>query len=360
MPTISVIVPVYNVEKYLRRCVDSILAQTFTDIEVLLVDDGSTDGSGTICDEYAQQDSRVRVFHKANGGVSSARNLGLDEATGKWIAFVDSDDYIGVTLYEKIMDVSTEQDAVYFHFSTDNDGNITKIYQKKLRSLEQTPRSFSGFYHPREGEIRNDVFYDNSLAVFSFRAIYKKSFVDEYGIRFDTQQKTGEDRIFTYRVLLKARKVTVVDDEFGYYYFKRGVTSLTGEKDAQYYRKGVFQNHQRMDLLEQELCADNVAMTDSQLREIRLFRANKMLQDVVLNEFKFNAKNAAIQIEQYRKDDFFRFAISFCAAVDALSKKRISLFAKIVLVKLRFYGVLTLLYLISQKIRYILDRKKDL
>ena len=108
MPTISVIVPVYNVEKYLRCCVDSILAQTFTDIEVLLVDDGSTDSSGAICDEYAQLDRRVRVFHKTNGGVSSARNLGLDEATGRWIMFVDSDDKVSPEICERLLEHVSE------------------------------------------------------------------------------------------------------------------------------------------------------------------------------------------------------------------------------------------------------------
>ena len=92
-PKISVIVPVYNVEKYLPRCIDSILSQTFTDFELLLIDDGSPDNCGKICDEYAAKDSRVRVFHKPNGGVSSARNLGLDNARGEWIAFIDSDDF---------------------------------------------------------------------------------------------------------------------------------------------------------------------------------------------------------------------------------------------------------------------------
>ena len=86
-PKISVIVPVYNVEKYLRRCIDSILVQTFTDFELLLIDDGSKDKSGEICDEYAKKDKRVRVFHKVNGGVSSARNLGLDYAKGQWIGW---------------------------------------------------------------------------------------------------------------------------------------------------------------------------------------------------------------------------------------------------------------------------------
>ena len=93
MPAVSVIVPVYNVEKYLRRCIDSILAQTFTDFELILVDDGSPDNCGAICDEYAARDARVRVIHKENGGVSSARNAGLDAATGEYVAFVDGDDY---------------------------------------------------------------------------------------------------------------------------------------------------------------------------------------------------------------------------------------------------------------------------
>ncbi len=94
LPKVSVIVPVYKVEKYLPECIESVLAQTFTDFELILVDDGSPDNSGKICDDYAARDSRIRVFHKENGGVSSARNLGLDNARGEWIAFVDSDDWV--------------------------------------------------------------------------------------------------------------------------------------------------------------------------------------------------------------------------------------------------------------------------
>ena len=91
---ISVIVPVYNVEPYLRKCVDSILAQSYSNLEVILVDDGSPDGCGAICDEYAAKDARVRVIHKPNGGISDARNAGLDIMTGDYVTFVDSDDWI--------------------------------------------------------------------------------------------------------------------------------------------------------------------------------------------------------------------------------------------------------------------------
>ena len=93
-PKISIIIPIYKVEKYIRECLDSILNQTFTDWEALLIDDGSPDNSGVICDEYAAKDNRFKVFHKENGGVSSARNLGLEKATGEWVTFIDADDWI--------------------------------------------------------------------------------------------------------------------------------------------------------------------------------------------------------------------------------------------------------------------------
>lgn len=103
MPAISIIVPIYKVEKYLPRCLDSILAQTFADFECILVDDGSPDNCGKICDEYAEKDSRIKVIHKANGGQSSARNAGLDIAKGDYIGFIDSDDWIEPNMYELLL-----------------------------------------------------------------------------------------------------------------------------------------------------------------------------------------------------------------------------------------------------------------
>ena len=99
-PKISVIVPVYNVEKYLDNCINSIVNQTYDNLEILLVDDGSKDNSGSLCDEWALRDNRIKVIHKQNGGASSARNAGLDAATGEYIGFVDADDYIDIDMYE--------------------------------------------------------------------------------------------------------------------------------------------------------------------------------------------------------------------------------------------------------------------
>lgn len=108
MPKVSVIVPVYNAEKYLQECVDSILRQTLTDLELILVDDGSTDSSPAICDRYAEQDARVQVIHKPNGRAASARNAGLRAASGEYVAFVDSDDWISPEMYEKMLETGAD------------------------------------------------------------------------------------------------------------------------------------------------------------------------------------------------------------------------------------------------------------
>lgn len=116
-PKISVIVPVYNAEKYLHRCIDSILNQTFPDFELLLIDDGSKDQSGEICDEYAKKDSRVKVFHKENGGVSSARNVGIDNAVGEYICFCDSDDWVEKTWLLSFFERMCDNDMLITSFN---------------------------------------------------------------------------------------------------------------------------------------------------------------------------------------------------------------------------------------------------
>ena len=116
---ISVIVPVYNVMAYLTRCVDSIRKQTYRNLEILLVDDGSTDNSGALCEKFALEDKRIRVFHKENGGSSSARNLGIEKATGDFIGFVDSDDYIEPEMYERLLAMLLEENLLAVQCSRD-------------------------------------------------------------------------------------------------------------------------------------------------------------------------------------------------------------------------------------------------
>lgn len=136
-PKVSVIVPVYNVEKLLQRCIDSILAQTFTDFELLLIDDGSKDKSGEICDEYAAKDSRIRVFHKQNGGVSTARNIGIDKAQGEWIYFVDSDDIVLPSALGTFCSlIYSDSELVMAGFYTSDENNTVREQRKMVRQCE--------------------------------------------------------------------------------------------------------------------------------------------------------------------------------------------------------------------------------
>lgn len=173
MTNLSIIVPVYNAEKYLHRCIDSILAQTFTDFELLLIDDGSTDNSGFICDEYAQKDRRIRVFHKKNGGVSSARNLGLDNVSGEWITFVDSDDILV-------------------------DSNALTIFSSKNIDADLIVYSFLWnddlIECPCINNIKEIFFSYHSIAVWG--KIYKKSIIQQNHLSFNERINMGEDSLW--------------------------------------------------------------------------------------------------------------------------------------------------------------------
>lgn len=208
-PKISVIVPVYNTEKWLHRCVDSILAQTYTDFELLLIDDGSTDGSGEICDEYAEQDSRIRVFHKPNGGVSSARNLGLDNALGEWITFADSDDYV----YPIWLD----------NFSPEADNYDLKCQglksNKPLISLEHFGKG-QKYSFDYNGDILTliNLLFENTILGYLFLKIFKNSIISENHIRFNNNVKYREDELFFFQYSQFASRV-YSSSEIGYLYF---------------------------------------------------------------------------------------------------------------------------------------------
>lgn len=219
MPEISIIVPVYNVEKYLRRCVDSILAQTFTDFELLLIDDGSPDNSGAICDEYAAKDDRIRVFHKENDGVSSARNLGLDKAQGKYIGFVDGDDIVHEHFLTILHERIAGNDVVYCDsidfgdrcaFETDN--NV---------GYEQVDESF---------------IFDSKAYCVVWNKLYNRNAIDLF--RFDESLNNGEDTLFSYLVLSGCSRIGHVKKKL-YGYFRRddsatGTIGLKGRKDILY------------------------------------------------------------------------------------------------------------------------------
>lgn len=175
---ISIIVPVYNVEKYLRKCIDSIINQTYKNLEIILVDDGSPDNCGTICDEYAQKDNRIKVIHKENGGVSSARNEGLRSATGKWISFIDADDWIEEIFCEILLNkaVKNRCDVALCGYSRVTDNRIEKINangkdaffnSKEYLIKSLNPQTGFGFCHMKliKKEILNNISFNENIVV---------------------------------------------------------------------------------------------------------------------------------------------------------------------------------------------------
>lgn len=218
-PKISVIVPVYNVEKWLHRCIDSILAQTFTDFELLLIDDGSTDASGAICDEYAQRDSRVRVFHKPNGGVSSARNLGLDNAQGEWIAFCDSDDLVLPKWLDNYR-IGITGDAVMV-----SQGMIMKWNHGAHEECERSYRIGESFV--RDTPIALTLLFENNLGGYIGNKFYKNELIQNRGVRFREWVVCQEDEIFQYDYLRKDDRISYVDKVAYVYYCPESATKYS-------------------------------------------------------------------------------------------------------------------------------------
>ena len=179
---ISIIVPAYNCESTLNRCVESVLSQQFKDFELLLVDDGSTDGTPALCDAYAAKDSRVRAFHKPNGGVSSARNMGLDNAEGEWITFVDSDDVLAENALQLIADVVSQQDS-----------EIPDLIVENLMIIHHNEPAFA-LYGP--GLYTVNQLYGQGLWGAVWNKTFSRSIIEEYRIRFDESLRFSEDCLF--------------------------------------------------------------------------------------------------------------------------------------------------------------------
>ena len=211
---ISVIVPVYKAEKYLSECVDSILNQTFCDLELILVDDGSPDNSPVMCDEYAKMDSRVRVIHKKNGGVSSARNTGLDSATGEYIAFVDSDDFIESDMYERMMSVAVKYDCDVVLSDCKKDfGEYSEIYSHDIRG---------GFYGRKQLEqeyfqhllMMENVEYPATIS--NCVMLFRREIVSD--IRYMQGVRYSEDLLFGAQLMYRANSFFYMKGEALYHY----------------------------------------------------------------------------------------------------------------------------------------------
>lgn len=210
-PRVSIIVPVYNAEKYLASSLESVLKQTYRDFELLLIDDGSTDESGAICDEYEKKDARIRAFHKKNGGVSSARNLGLDHVSGEFFTFLDSDDELDADTLESVVQLADAHpnvdliDFPAFHYnSSGDDGKLVSVDEERMIHGDKEKTQY-WFYYPRFE---------------SWGRLYRKDKVE--GLRFNTNLKVGEDTVFFLNYFMNCEECIATPGGRYHYLYREG------------------------------------------------------------------------------------------------------------------------------------------
>ena len=230
-PLISVIIPVYNTEQYLSSCLKSILSQTFYNFEVLLINDGSTDHSGVLCDEFVKQDSRVRVFHQENTGVSAARNVGLKHANGKWITFVDSDDELMPDALESMIgmvhDSLENVDLVLAGYDTINISNgLTKSTSSLPFELRQVNRD----------NAIELMYRSNFYLCFICSKLYKTSVIRQNKLLFDETIYYSEDRLFIIQYLCNCTKLIKYTTKSVYKYYFRSNSAMMSLVDTFNYK----------------------------------------------------------------------------------------------------------------------------
>lgn len=243
MCLLSIIVPVFNVEQYLNRCIDSILAQTFLDFELILINDGSTDKSKEICEEYCKKDHRIKLINKENGGLSSARNMGLKIAKGKYIGFVDSDDFISKNMYKNIIEVMNKENCDI------GIGRTVWVYEGKEIENVCSTNEYK-LMNNREG-LKNLILAEDFLET-AWDKVYKKELFKD--IEFP-EKKLHEDTATIYKLFSKSKRSVYIDSTSYFYVQREGSIVNTKLNDKLFYDKlwaikemnyFIYQNHKEL------------------------------------------------------------------------------------------------------------------
>ena len=281
-PLISVIVPIYNVEKYLARCVDSIVNQTYKNLEIILVDDGSPDRCPQMCDDYAEKDSRIKVVHKKNGGLSDARNAGMAVATGEYISFIDSDDYVSDDFFECLLDVMNKENSDIAECS------VVKFYEDNR--FDEFSDDLSVKTYDTQ-DAMSALIAENQFHQHVWNKLYKTELVKDIPYAVG---KLNEDEFWTYQVFGRANKVSKLNKTM-YYYFQRNSSIM-----------GVGYNIRRLDALEgkanrQKYIENNFPDLSTQAK-IDLYGSCMFAYQSVLKFMSGADKKKALElIRKYRK-----------------------------------------------------------
>ena len=234
MPKISVIIPVYNTEKYLRQCLDSVINQTLKDIEIICINDGSTDNSLRILEEYAKSDTRINIINQKNHGQGYARNKGLEITSGEYIAFLDSDDFVDVEAFESLYTYAKKYNADFVEFLINNYNN-----NSDADGLFHTDYKFNENQIYTNVELNKYIF---SVPILACNKIYKKDFINKHNIHFSCG-KLGEDHIFTIKSRLLAERICFMNKAF--YFYRINSDSITHKKSIK--TIGIFKIMQKIE-----------------------------------------------------------------------------------------------------------------
>jgi glycosyltransferase involved in cell wall biosynthesis len=236
MSVISIIVPIYNVEKYLRDCMDSLINQSYKNLEIILVDDGSNDSCGELCEEYALNDSRIKVVHKINAGLGRARNTGLSYATGEYIYFLDSDDWLELRFFERMLRVIEDYgaDMVICGFNRVTDKKVEVHNTVSETSVFSNDKIIEDIFLPMIGR-KSTQREDYTINMCVWTNLYKKSIIDENKIEFLSEREyLSEDICFNLKYLYYSKKVVMIPDCL--YNYRNNPISLTNcYKDNEYF-----------------------------------------------------------------------------------------------------------------------------
>lgn len=232
---VSIIIPVYNAEAYLRQCIESVANQTYKEVEIILINDGSTDESGEICNRYAEKDQRIIVIHKENGGVSSARNEGLKRSTGHYIMFVDSDDWINNDTIGTLISIQNKNEYEIIMFGSYRENLL-------LDQIEEI-RDEKGHFNAKD-EIRSilPILIKDEKINALWNKMYKANIIKDNDIRFEESLNIAEDVLFNYQVFLNIKSFYTLNQSF-YHYMIRDVESLTKRYNPEKYEMLMFVNN---------------------------------------------------------------------------------------------------------------------
>ena len=307
MKKISVIVPVYNAEQFLKKCIDSILNQTYNNIELILVDDGSLDNSLSICEEYSKKDRRVKVLHKVNGGVSSARNIGLEHASGDLISFIDADDALENDMYEYLLKIMEESNA-----------DISHCGYKRLNESDEVLNEFFG-----TGEIilldftttLEYMFQGKKFNCGLWNKLYKSEVISN--VRFDESLKNNEDILFNGLVFQNARKI-VFGDETKYLYYEHSSSACNTLSSEQQIKDSInasiiLQENSKNERV--KLCADKWRFTSS-MSYYKLLTKQKRKNEKITKDIRSwlkNNKSALPLLGKKKKLEYY--LLLYCTSV---------------------------------------------